>query len=115
MAVRDRSEGLVTLGDGAWAVQHHRATSYLHVRLRMGVVALPTGGLLLYSPVPIDDALADDLARLGPVEHIVAPNKWHHLHAAAAKLRYPAATLWAAPGLRDKRKDVAFDADLSEA
>jgi hypothetical protein len=115
MAVRDRSEGLVALGDGAWAVQHHRSTSYLHVRIRMSVVRLSTGGLLLYSPVPIDDALAADLARIGPVEHVVAPNRWHHQHAAAAKQRYPAATLWAAPGLREKRKDVAFDADLSEA
>jgi hypothetical protein len=80
----------------------------------MTVIRLPSGGLWLHSPVPIDDDLARQLANLGPVEHIVAPNCFHHLHAAAAKARYPVAKLWAAPGLPEKRKDIHFDAILSE-
>lgn len=114
MRIEDHSEGLVQVGDGLWVVQHHRSTWFLHVRTRMTVVRLADGALLLHSPVPIDDALGDAIRALGDVAHVVAPNRWHHLHAAPAKARFPGATLWAAPGLPEKRKDVAFDAVLDE-
>ncbi len=105
---------LQCLATDLWAVAVHRYQGGLHVRLRMTVIRLPNGSLWLYSPVPIDDELANDLAALGPVEHIIAPNCFHHLHAAAAKRRYPQAKLWAAPGLREKCPDVPFDAVVSE-
>lgn len=74
----------------------------LHFPVRMLVVRLPDGALWLHSPLEIDEALAGALAELGPVRHIVAPNKLHHFFLAAASARYPDATVWAAPGLRDK-------------
>lgn len=75
---------------------------------RMTTMKLADGSLLLHSPVPIDDALAERLAAQGEVAHIVAPNLVHHLYAKAAKERYPSATLWAAPGLQEK---VGLNAD----
>ena len=81
-------------------------------RLRMTVVALTGGGLWLYSPVEIDDGLAQQLAAVGNVAHVVAPNRYHHLFAGAAKRRYPAAALWAVPGLPEKRPDLRFDGVL---
>ncbi len=57
------------------------------------------GGLLLYSPGPVSDALAEALAELGPVRWLVAPNAFHHLHVAAAHARYPQAEVWVPPGL----------------
>ena len=81
---------------------------------RMVTLRLADGGLLLYSPVPIDDALAAALEAEGPVRHVVAPNLVHHLYAAAAKARFPDATLWAAPGLREK-VGMSADAILSDA
>jgi hypothetical protein len=101
------------LAPDLWEVEQHIRFG-LHVRRRMVVVRLADGGLWLHSPVPIDDALARELAALGPVAHIVAPNCFHHISAGATKQRYPAATLWAAPGLVDKRRDVAFDRTLAE-
>jgi len=86
----------------------------LHFPVRMTVVRLPDGGLWLHSPVPIDDALAAELAALGPVTHIVAPNALHHLYFGDARSRYPDATAWGAPGLADKRPDLSFDHTLGE-
>jgi hypothetical protein len=86
----------------------------VHFPGRMTVVRLADGGLWLCSPIPIDDALAAELAALGPVAHIVAPNRLHHLHLPGAIERYPKATVWAAPGLPEKRKDVSFHGVLDD-
>ena len=96
-----------------WHVERHEHSG-LHIRMRMTVVRRAGGALWLHSPIAIDDALADKLAALGEVRDIVAPNRGHHRFAAAAKRRYPAATLWAAPGLPRKRKAIPFDVELSE-
>jgi hypothetical protein len=101
------------LAPDLWEVEQHIRFG-LHVRRRMVVVRLAGGGLWLHSPVPIDDLLARELAALGPVAHVVAPNCFHHISAGATRQRYPAATLWAAPGLADKRRDVSFDRTLAE-
>lgn len=80
----------------------------------MTVVRWQADRLWLHSPVRIDDALAEQLATLGRVTDIVAPNRFHHFHAGSTKRRYPEARLWAAPGLPAKRKDLEFDAVLGE-
>jgi hypothetical protein len=80
--------------------------------IRMTVIRLPDG-LWLHSPVPVDDATARELDALGPVRHLVAPSLIHHLHAGAAKARWPSATLYAPAGLRAKRPDLPIDQDLS--
>lgn len=82
---------------------------------RMAVIGLSDGGLFLWSPVALTDALAAAVSALGPVRHIVPPNSLHHLHAGPWKQVFPEATLWAPPGLRAKRPDLAFDADLGDA
>ncbi len=70
------------------------------------------GELTLWSPIAIDDALAEELAALGPVTNLVAPNCFHHLYLEDARERYPEATLLGAPGLAAKRSDIAFDGEL---
>ena len=47
---------------------------------RMTVVKLPMGGVWLHSPVAYDSALAAGVAAIGPVRHIVSPNKIHYAH-----------------------------------
>lgn len=106
---------LESLAEGLWGAEYdHFMSGVVHFRGRMTVVHLRTGGLLLHSVVPIDDALAGELEALGPVEHIVAPNLMHHVHLAAAAQRYPDATVWGVAGLPDKRNDVRFHAVLGE-
>ena len=56
----------------------------------MAVLRLRDGSLLVHSPVELDDALAEALARLGPVRHIVSPNYEHVKYAAQARPSYTA-------------------------
>ncbi|MCB9664511.1 MAG: DUF4336 domain-containing protein [Alphaproteobacteria bacterium] len=113
--VRTATGALVPVAPDLWIVDHHRVALGLHVRLRMTVVRLPDGDLLLYSPVPLDDALVAALDALGPVAHLVAPSGSHHLHAGAAQARWPQARLWGSPALPAKRPDLRFDAILEDA
>ncbi len=103
------------LAPALWEVEQSRGAAGVHQRFRMTIVRLADGGLWLYSPVEIDDRLAAQLAELGGVAHIVAPNRYHHLFAGGAKQRYAQAALWAAPGLPEKRRDLAFDGVVSAA
>lgn len=86
----------------------------LSLGARMTVLRLPDRSLALFSPVPIDDALATEIAALGEVAHVIAPNVYHHVYAGPALARYPKAKLHAARGLRAKRRDLRIDADWSE-
>jgi hypothetical protein len=44
---------------------------------RMVVVRLANGDLLLWSPTEPDDMLRAEIDALGPVRHLVSPNKIH--------------------------------------
>lgn len=86
---------------------------------RMTVARLADGGLWCHSPIAPDPALFAAIDALGPVRHLVSPNKLHYAHIAAWKRRYPDAVAWASPGVRERaasqRIAVSFDADLGEA
>jgi hypothetical protein len=75
---------------------------------RMTVVRLPDGGLLLHSPVRLDDRLKAELDTLGTVRAVVAPNRFHHLYVGDYRVPYPQARFYGALGLQTKRKDLAF-------
>lgn len=81
---------------------------------RMVAVRLATGGLWLWSPVALSGALQAALAELGEVRHLVAPNTLHDRFIAEWQQAYPDAMLHAAPGLRDRRQDIGFDAELGD-
>lgn len=84
----------------------------LRMPLASSLFRLPDRSLLLYSPVPIDDAMAAAISAEGDVAHIVAPSLLHHLYAKAAVERFPRATLHGAPGLAAKRSDLKIDREL---
>lgn len=91
-----------------------RIQAGFHLPIRMTVIRLADGGLWLHSPIAIDDATAAELAALGPVRHIVAPSRLHHLFAAAACERWPTATLHAPAGLADKQPALRIGRALAE-
>ena len=97
---------LQPVAEDLWLVDAPQRFFGFEIGTRMTVVRLSTGGLWLCSPVTIDDALAEALAALGPVEHIVGPNRFHHLYLGPARERFPDAKLHLAPGLGDKRPDL---------
>lgn len=82
---------------------------------RMAVVRLRDGGLWVWSPTEATNELRESIDALGPIRFLVAPNKIHHLFLAPWCAAYPDAKLYAPPGLREKRKDLSFDADLGDA
>jgi hypothetical protein len=81
---------------------------------RMTVVRLSSGALWLCSPVELDERLAAELDALGPVRHLVGPNRFHHLYLGDAQARYPDAQLHLAPGLAEKRPDLREAHTLSD-
>ncbi len=82
---------------------------------RMAVIKLSSGGLFVWSPVALSAALRSEVDALGTVRHLVSPNLLHHLFLGEWKSAYPDARLYASPGLRKRRKDLAFDAQLGDA
>ena len=49
---------------------------------RMAVVRLSDGSNWVWSPVALTDELFNSVQAVGPVRHIVSPNKIHHLFLA---------------------------------
>ena len=101
---------LEPLTEQVWTVSIPHRMFGIHLGTRMTVVRLPSGGLWLHSPVALDAALLDEVSALGPVEHLVAPNLYHHVYMAPWVEACPDATLHLAPGLEKKRPDLRSDA-----
>lgn len=92
---------LKTVADGVWIVdgQPIKAGGLL-LPVRMTVVKLSAGGLLLYSPIRYTPDLHGDIAGMGPIRHIVAPNVGHWMFVRDWQLACPDAKTWAVPELR---------------
>lgn len=85
---------------------------------RMTVVRLCNGDLWCHSPTALTAALKAELDRLGPVRHLVSPNKLHYAFISSWSQAYPHAIAWASPGVRERaaRQKMAakFDSDLTD-
>ena len=85
---------------------------------RMVIVRLQSGDLFLWSPTEPDDRLLSQVDALGPVKHLVSPNKIHYAHIGAWKQAYPKAVAWASPRVRKRAASqgvkVAFEAELGD-
>jgi hypothetical protein len=100
---------LVPVGPELWTAEHLLALPG-GVRLpgRMTVARLPGGRLLVYSPIPLTDALGTTIDVLGAVTWVVAPSRGHHKFVAPWLARYPAAALHGAEGLARKRPELPW-------
>lgn len=85
------------------------------LRLPTRMTALATrSGVVLVSPIPIDDRIAASIAELGDVSALLAPNLLHHLYLAAAKQRYPSARVLAYRALETKLPGLTIDHALDD-
>jgi len=106
---------LKAFGHEIWIVDGPRVSvAGFHYPTRMAIIRLPDRGLFVWSPTRLTDSLRAQVDALGEVRHIVAPNSNHHLFLPVWQHAYPAAKLHAPPGLRKKRQDIVFDADLGD-
>ncbi len=75
---------------------------------RSVIVRLKTGDLWVWSPIGLSAPLQNVVDRLGPVAHLVCPNKIHHLFVDEWRAAYPKADLWGPESLAAKRQDLPF-------
>ena len=84
-----------------WAFEQLLGVFYVHVPIRMSVVAMESGGLFVYAPVAPTAECLELLQPLidahGPVEHIVLPSvaPEHKVLAGPFARRFPDARLYA--------------------
>jgi hypothetical protein len=85
---------------------------------RMTLVRLSNGDLWCHSPTELTPDLKRQVDQLGPVKHLISPNKIHYAHIAAWAAAYPDAIAWASPGVRERAAQqniaVSFQADLAD-
>ena len=79
---------MISIAPDVWTVDRWvKLRGGLQFPVRMTVIRLADGRLWLHSPIELDDELDAELAALGEVAHLVAPNHQHFLYAAAARAR----------------------------
>jgi hypothetical protein len=105
---------LERLDEGLWAVTRPLKALGLTLASRMTVVRLGDGSLFLHSLVRLEPELRQALDALGPVRHLVAPNRLHHLFAGDYRTAYPQARLHGAPGVARKRPDLVLASELGD-
>ena len=97
-----------------WVTERPQRILGVQIETRMTVIKLADGTLFVHSPVRLDELTRTSLNQLGPVRHIVAPNRFHHLYVSDYPKNYPDAKIYGAPGLDAKRRDLHFDAILGD-
>lgn len=81
---------------------------------RMVVVRLDDGGLWLWSPIEPTAELEEEVRAIGPVRHLVSPNKLHHLFLAAWSERFPEAKLWGTASTVERFGTLRFSGILTD-
>lgn len=97
-----------------WTLRGPQRFLGAEIGTRMTVVRLDDGSLWIHSPVRFDPSIRVELEGLGPVNFIIAPNRFHHLYVAPYGEAFPKAKVLGAPGLDKKRRDLRFDAILDD-
>ncbi len=106
---------LTPLAPDLWELNAPMTVIGMALGHRMTIARLPEGSLWLHSPVAHSPALATELAKLGPVAHIVAPNAMHDTHLESWFAACPTAQFHGAKGFAKFRPDLKFTATLSDA
>jgi hypothetical protein len=81
---------------------------------RMAIVRLADGGLWLWSPVEMTVEIERAVRALGPVRHLVSPNKLHHLFLGEWQAAFPDAKLWGTAQTIAKCRRLHFAGALAD-
>jgi uncharacterized protein DUF4336 len=82
---------------------------------RSVIARLENGDLWVWSPVKLTADLRADVDGLGPVRHLVSPNKLHHVYLQDWKAAYPQAALWGPQSTIKKHPDLSFRDALTDS
>lgn len=101
--------------DKIWTLDRPVWFSGVRQRARTTVVRLDDSSLLLHSPAPPTDALAEQLRALGPVRWLVVPNCFHHLGTPAAAAHFPEAQVVGPASALNRNKALRLHVDIHDA
>jgi hypothetical protein len=101
--------------DKIWTLDRPVWFSGVRQRARTTVVRLDDSSLLLHSPAPPTDALAEELRALGPVRWLVVPNCFHHLGTPAAAAHFPEAQVVGPASALKRNKALRLHVDIHDA
>lgn len=105
----------VPFAERVWTVDGERVRFMtIPFPTRMSVIKLASGDLWVHSPVPPTEQRCRSVEELGPVRHIVAPNKIHSLGVEPWKRLYPEATVWASPEFKSRHPHLPVDKVLTD-
>ena len=106
---------LERIDDDIWIVEGEIVSFYGFPYPTRSVIArLENRDLWVWSPIQLEVELRTELDRLGPVRHLVSPNKLHHLYLQDWKAAYPQAQLWGPQSTIRKRRDLKFQEPLRD-
>lgn len=101
--------------DAIWIAEGGTVKFYgLPYPTRSVLARLGNGDLWVWSPIKLTEALRAEIDRIGPVRHLVSPNKLHHLYLQEWHAAYPQAQLWGPQSTIKKRPDLPFRAPLTD-
>lgn len=104
------------VADEIWEVNHpHKILRLFPLGHRMTVLRQRDGGLVLHSPIPLDDDLRGELDSLGRVRHVLAPSTMHNLFLEPYAEQYQDACFWAVPEFATKYPKLRADAVLDDS
>jgi hypothetical protein len=101
--------------DKIWTLDRPVWFGGVRLRARTTVVRLDDGSLLLHSPAPPTDALAEQLRALGPVRWLVVPNCFHHLGTPEAAAHFPEAQVVGPASALNRNKALRLHVDIHDA
>ncbi|HXU63945.1 MAG TPA: DUF4336 domain-containing protein [Polyangia bacterium] len=104
----------VFVPDALWLREYVVRLAGTRFNARMTVIKLRSGEILIHSPCAFDDALAAEVAALGPVAAIIAPGNFHWLHVRSCQQAFPAAVTYICPGVEARAKSLTFDFVLGD-
>lgn len=111
----DEEKRLIEIAEGIWLAEGEIVSFYgFAYPTRSVIVRLDDGGLWVWSPIGLDPPLRTELDALGPVAHLISPNKLHHLFLPDWLDIYPDALLWGPASSIAKRLDLTFQAALGD-
>ncbi len=101
--------------DALWIAEGEIVSFYgVPYPTRSVIARLEDGGLWVWSPVRLVPDLRAEVDGLGPVRHLVSPNKLHHLYLQDWQAAYPDAQLWGPQSTIRKRADLTFREPLRD-
>jgi hypothetical protein len=105
---------LQAVAENIWVVAHPFEIMKVKMGTHTTIIRLQNGGLWLLSPGAGLSSLKKDLACLGPVAAIVAPNTMHHMFLSEAIQLFPEARVYGPSGLKRKQPTLAIESLTNE-